>query len=715
MYPVRLRDKRLAISGGLISSPRLTIAALLLTFFAVPSVLRAGVNVWTGNGPENQEFQLIAVAPTQPRTIFATFDRFARTSALIRSTDGGISWSRSDAGLSGNALSMAVSPLSPETLFVGMFQGLFTSTDAGDTWALRAGSPTVSVRGFGLGEDPVAIFYLAAVGAPKSTDGGGTWSNTGLGFVLGIAVDPTTSATVYAATPGDNHYTKMYRSTDGGANWDPADHGAWSLSYGDRVRVAVDRDDSKIVFIADGGLRRSTDSGATSDWVFFDCGARSILPTPGAVFAGSRGVCRSTDSGATWARLAGTSGFLINDLAGDPADVTRWYAASTAGILHATSEGFERLLPSVGASMEGWSIAGGGLSSETAYLATHGGVFKTTDDGETWTQKQGVLGYKPFETVIVLPGSPETVIAGGYYGSPYRSTDGGETWEIPTLYDNATAFAADPSQPDTVYAASLYNAIWKSTDRGSSWTELPPALPAPYFINYETLAVHPSGRVYAADDYELYSTSDDGVSWGIQLLPKAQNGGCCYGWSYTAYLALDPNNVSTVYIGTDNGLFKTTDSGEHWIDITHGLPKPYIDAILVDRDRPSVITVGSDGGVYRSVNGGATWIGMNAGFTGSPIVQSLARSPLDPNKFFSGTLGVGGGHAFRLVLPQGDVNGDTKVDVLDVFELINALFAGGTAPIGPADANGDGKVDVADVFYLINYLFASGPPPIALS
>jgi hypothetical protein len=60
---------------------------------------------------------------------------------------------------------------------------------------------------------------------------------------------------------------------------------------------------------------------------------------------------------------------------------------------------------------------------------------------------------------------------------------------------------------------------------------------------------------------------------------------------------------------------------------------------------------------------------------------------------------------------RGDANGDGKVDVADVFYLINALFAGGPPPLGVADVNGDGKVDVADVFYLINYLFAGGPSP----
>jgi len=59
----------------------------------------------------------------------------------------------------------------------------------------------------------------------------------------------------------------------------------------------------------------------------------------------------------------------------------------------------------------------------------------------------------------------------------------------------------------------------------------------------------------------------------------------------------------------------------------------------------------------------------------------------------------------------GDASGDGKTDVLDVFYLINVLFAGGAPPIGPSDVNGDGAIDVLDVFYLINYLFAGGPAP----
>jgi len=60
---------------------------------------------------------------------------------------------------------------------------------------------------------------------------------------------------------------------------------------------------------------------------------------------------------------------------------------------------------------------------------------------------------------------------------------------------------------------------------------------------------------------------------------------------------------------------------------------------------------------------------------------------------------------------RGDANGDGAITAADIFYLINHLFAGGPAPIGPGDANGDSAVTAADIFYLINFLFAGGPPP----
>jgi hypothetical protein len=73
-----------------------------------------------------------------------------------------------------------------------------------------------------------------------------------------------------------------------------------------------------------------------------------------------------------------------------------------------------------------------------------------------------------------------------------------------------------------------------------------------------------------------------------------------------------------------------------------------------------------------------------------------------------------GAFARVFCFPRGDANFDGKLDVADVFYLINSLFAGGPAPLSSADVDGVNGTNVVDVFYLINYLFAGGPAPLCL-
>ena len=63
-------------------------------------------------------------------------------------------------------------------------------------------------------------------------------------------------------------------------------------------------------------------------------------------------------------------------------------------------------------------------------------------------------------------------------------------------------------------------------------------------------------------------------------------------------------------------------------------------------------------------------------------------------------------------LAVGDVNGDGGINGLDIVYLINFIFAGGPAPLGPADVNADMAVNGLDIVYLINFIFAGGPPPL---
>jgi hypothetical protein len=128
-------------------------------------------------------------------------------------------------------------------------------------------------------------------------------------------------------------------------------------------------------------------------------------------------------------------------------------------------------------------------------------------------------------------------------------------------------------------------------------------------------------------------------------------------------------------------------------------------------------------GTPISFGGGSAGISISGLESGTPYHWRVraayppARSPLVPHGAWFTVPSTGFTEtAFRTeraCASSGDANADGGVDVRDVFFLINALFAGGTAPPrGCGDVNGSAVLDVTDVFYLINFLFANGPPPV---
>jgi photosystem II stability/assembly factor-like uncharacterized protein len=143
---------------------------------------------------------------------------------LLKSVDGGVTWSPLAPGFSPQVLVLA--PSAPETLYAtGVTEGLFKSTDGGATWSELGAGPVLFNA---LAVDPrnADVVYAAPINGRilKSTDGGATWfsSGTGISFpsVDGITVDPSESSRLYAATAQG-----IFRSMNAGATWSRFDAG----------------------------------------------------------------------------------------------------------------------------------------------------------------------------------------------------------------------------------------------------------------------------------------------------------------------------------------------------------------------------------------------------------------------------------------------------------------------------------------------------------
>jgi photosystem II stability/assembly factor-like uncharacterized protein len=102
-------------------------------------------------------------------------------------------------------------------------------------------------------------------------------------------------------------------------------------------------------------------------------------------------------------------------------------------------------------------------------------------------------------------------------------------------------------------------------------------------------------------------------------------------------LAINPLTPTTLYAGTDLGVFRSMDSGAHWTAVNTGLTNLGVSALAINPLTPTTLYAGSYGsGVFRSTDSGATWSAVNTGLTGHPV-YSLAINPKAPATLYAGT------------------------------------------------------------------------------
>ncbi|HET7564316.1 MAG TPA: glycosyl hydrolase [Gemmatimonadaceae bacterium] len=260
---------------------------------------------------------------------------------------------------------------------------------------------------------------------------------------------------------------------------------------------------------------------------------------------------------------------------------------------------------SIGPNRGGRSLAVAGSASrplEYYFGAVGGGLWKTTDGGTTWkpvtdgqikSSSVGAVAVSASNPDIVYIGMGETELRGNVMQGDgvYKSTDGGKTWTHMGL-DDTQAIArirVDPSNPDLVYVAAMGHpfgrnaerGVFRSKDGGKTWQKI---LFMGDSVGAEDLVIDPSNsKVLYATFWKASRTS----------------------WSMDAG-------------GPGGGIFKSTDGGDHWTDLTRnpGMPKGLIGKIGVsvsgaDPNRVYAIVEAEDGGVFRSDDGGKSWTKTN--------------------------------------------------------------------------------------------------------
>lgn len=211
-------------------------------------------------------------------------------------------------------------------------------------------------------------------------------------------------------------------------------------------------------------------------------------------------------------------------------------------------------------------------------------------------------------TILFLPDSPETVIAAGFDGF-FRSTDAGRSWNRQFLmYSDIFGYPvrAFPDRPNELLAAG--DEVFRSSDRGLSWKSTNDTITRDGAVrDVEIDPADPSRVLAVTERVQVFRSTDRGKTWrlsnsGIDLRQAEIS-------DDIPQLAFDPVSPATVYLmATRSRVFRSTDGGQNWKQIASNLDRNYkAYSLAINPGDNSILYLGRDDGLYRSTDAGVAW------------------------------------------------------------------------------------------------------------
>ncbi|MCK5741448.1 MAG: T9SS type A sorting domain-containing protein [Chlorobi bacterium] len=559
----------------------------------------------------------IAVAPTNKNVVYVVtgdvdpaYGKPFYSAGLIKTTNGGTTWSNTSIKYdlhNGAALTrILIHPDNSDVLILASSNGIYKSTDAGETWSKNASGAYFRDMEFSPAHPNIihaVTKHYTSSAIYRSTNTGDTWTKVKQltnSSRIALAVTPADTEWAYALAVGSQYsnFHSMLRTEDEGETWEEVA----SIAYVPNI------------------LGRSLGTG---DDKYVGQGtydlALAVSPQDEElVFVGGINVWMSESAGENFVKK------------------TEWYNSHKYPYVHADQHDlmFQN-------------------NTEVLYSANDGGLAKTTDMGRTWVDiskgmsitqiyKMGVSQMEDNTLIIgsqdngtsklnktswdfvqggdgmdceIDPTSGNFVYASLYYGNLTRSSNGGGSFST-MLNTNktkergpwVTIIALDPTTPKIIYAG--YNNVWRSTNYGyyNTWERISTFAEAGSYSTITAIAVAPSDSrtIYAANRKDLWVTRNDGGTW-TKLASTAGT---------ISSITVDPTNSHRCWLAMSN--YSATNKILQFVDdemtnMSGNLPNVPVNSIVYQKDSPDRLYVGTDLGVYFSDYNSPLWDRLGKG------------------------------------------------------------------------------------------------------
>ncbi|CAM2063979.1 Sortilin-Vps10 domain-containing protein [Sulfidibacter corallicola] len=717
----------------------------------------------------------LAFHPTRPGTLFA-----GSASGGLWRTDQATTephWERVPTGFPIHGVAaIAIHPDNPDLMLIGTGEvygfeetfpsyarretrgsygiGILKSEDGGRTWSMSLDWRNRQDSGMqDLAfdpHDPDRVWAATSEGVYRSPDRGKTWTQVqAVPMATSLVLFPNRPGRVLVAcggfaSPGHG----LYLSEDHGATWHKRQGGLPELFGGKAMlHASQSHPDTVYATIGNGHIVCKNKNGQPS---------KLDRPCDNATW-----LCRSEDGGRTWTQ--------VNDK--DFSQYQGWYChfpyvnprnpdhVFLGGLhLNFTVNGgftiFERdpLIWENGYLGDMHAMAFSPHHPDLAYLAGDQGMAVSKDGGLNWIPaNQGYHTVQYYNGMAVSSYAPNTVIgtAQDIVGvlALLRDDDGQPVMNQFFFGHEAGYVVVDPRQPDYIRASGPYLTFLESIDGSSSPIPLCTAVQPGCGIethdqtatfNAPVLMAPSNPDVLYAGRNVVWRSDDGGQTW------KAGNDGVPLGADPVLAMAVSPTDEDVVYVATAPNhdrlhLFKTTDGGNTWTEITGDLPDRYVPDLAIDPrdDRilyAAVSGFGSDH-LYRTRDGGTTWESLDRGNLPDLPTTAIAIDPEHPQHLYLGNdLGVfvslDGGHAWSTLmdgLPEAILVGDLVIDpatrTLNLGSHGNGLYTrslldplpGGVGAVLPFSAVLPDIREGGDAHTLIGILHPGGANPIEIA